>query len=347
MSAAARKLVIDLRAKATIWRIPERVEQEIVASAPPGWRVEVVQTDTTSDGDGGHPPTPEALAAIGDAEVYFGYGISRPLFLGAKRLRWVHTSTAGVGSALFDELCASDVVLTNSAGVHAIPMAEYVLAGLLHFWRGLDLTSEQQRAKHWDRAPFVAGDTPVREIGENTVVIVGTGGIGGEVATRLTALGATCVGLRRRPELGAPAGFSRVAGLAAIDELLPKADALVLCAPLTEHTRGLITAARLDRLPRHAVIVNVARGALLDEQALGVRLSAGALRGAALDVFQREPLASESPLWQIRRALVTPHISAVTPRRFWDREATLFRDNWKRYVAGQPLRNLVNKDAGY
>src|SRR6185436_6745727 len=100
-------------------------------------------------------------------------------------------------------------------------------------------------------------------------------------------------------------------------------------------------------LPRHAVLVNVARGAMVDEAALIARLESGSLRGAALDVFQSEPLAPDSPLWQLRRALVTPHISAVTPRRFWDREVALFRENWQRYVAGTPLRNVVNKEAGY
>jgi phosphoglycerate dehydrogenase-like enzyme len=342
-----RTLVVDLRAKARVWRIPASLEQELIASAPAGWNVVVVQSDTVSDGDGGHPPSQESLAAIENAEVYFGYGITRQLFLPAKRLRWIHTSTAGVGSTLFDELRESRVLLTNSAGVHAVPMAEYVLGGLLHFWRGFDITMQSQRKAVWSRDPFIAADSPVREVGEATVLIVGTGGIGTELATRLRSLGATCVGIRRRPELGLPRGFSRVTTLDGLDAELPGADALVLAAPLTPATRGLITAARLDLLPRHAVVANVARGAMLDETALAARLAASRLRGAVLDVFHTEPLAPDSPLWQLRRALVTPHVSAVTPRRFWEREGALFRDNWNRYVMGAPLRNLVNKDAGY
>lgn len=342
-----RHVVVDVRARAAVWRVPERVEQEIVASAPDGWAVTIVQTDTVSDGDGGHAPTPEALAAIADAEVYFGFGITRPLFAAAKKLRWSHSAAAGVGAALFDEMRASDVTLTNSAGVHAIPMAEYILGGLLHFWRGFDITTEAQRISTWERDSFVNQACPVREIGESTVLIVGTGGIGSQIATRLSALGATCIGLRRRPDAGTPAGFQRVDALGALDSLLPSADALVLCAPLTPATRDLITAERLDRLPEHAVIVNVSRGALLDEAALATRLASGRLRGAALDVFQSEPLAPASPLWQLRRSLVTPHVSAVTPRRFWEREGALFRENWRRYVAGTPLKNVVNKEAGY
>lgn len=343
----SHKLVVDLRARATIWRIPERIEDQLVAQAPPGWTVQVVRTDTISDGDGGHAPSPESLTAMADAEVYFGFGIPQPLFVAGKRLRWVHTATAGVGTALFPEMRASDVLLTNSAGVHAIPMAEYVVAGLLHFWRGFDLTQEAQRERQWARDAFVSVDTPVREAGENTVVVIGTGGVGVAAAIRLTSLGATCLGVRRRVTSGAPAGFKRVVALDGLDALLPEADAVVLCAPLTPETRGVLSADRLDRLPAHAVVVNVARGALVDEAALTKRLLTGRLRGAVLDVFQHEPLAPDSPLWQLRRSLVTPHISAVTPRRFWDREVALFRDNWNRYIAATPLRNLVNKDAGY
>jgi phosphoglycerate dehydrogenase-like enzyme len=342
-----RKLAVNLRAKAPVWRIPESLEREFVAAAPPGWSVEIVQADTVSDGDGGHPPAPGALAAIADAEVYVGYGITRDLFSAAPKLRWVHTTTAGVGSALFPEFVASEVVLTNSAGVHAVPMAEYVVAGLLHFWRGFDLTVAAQRESRWDRADFTRADTLVREAGESKVVVLGTGGIGSAVAIRLSALGVGCVGVRRRIGAPAPDGFARVVGLDALDTVLPEADALVIAVPLTAGTRGAITAARLDLLPSHAVVVNVSRGALLDERALAERLADGRLRGAVLDVFEREPLAPDSPLWQLRRALVTPHISAVTSSLFWDRQGALILDNWRRYVAGEPLRNVVNKDAGY
>jgi phosphoglycerate dehydrogenase-like enzyme len=342
-----RTLVLDLRAKAPVWRIPPALEEELVQAAPAGWRVVVVASDTVSDGDGGHPPSPEALAAVADAEVYFGYGITPQLFAAGRQLRWVHTATAGVGSTLFREFRESDVVLTNAAGVHAIPMAEYALAGLLHFWRGLDFTSAAQRAGEWDRAPFVSRDTAVREAGESTVAIVGTGGIGSALAVRLSALGTRCVGVRRRVSAGLPAGFSALTSLAGLDALLPAVDAVVLAAPLTSETRGLLTASRLDLLPRHAVVVNVARGALVDEAALTARLAAGRLRGAVLDVFSAEPLAPTSALWQLRSALVTPHVSAVTPRRYWDRQGELFRENWRRYAAGEPLRNVVNKDAGY
>lgn len=344
---SSRTLAVNLRAKAPVWRIPASLEERLVREAPPGWAVRIVTTDTVSDGDGGHAATREALDAIADAEVYLGYGITRELFNAAPRLRWVHTTTAGVGSLLFPELVASDVVLTNSAGIHAVPMAEYVVAGLMHFWRGFDVTAASQRESRWDRDEFVRLDTPVREVGESTVVIVGTGGIGTEVAVRLSALGARCIGVRRRANAPAPRGFARVTVLEELDALLPDADAVVLAAPLTAATRGLLDASRLDRLPAQAVVVNVARGAMVDQAALAARLADGRLRGAVLDVFEEEPLASDSPLWQLRRALVTPHVSAVTPRRFWDRQAELFLANWRAYAGGRELRNVVSKRDGY
>jgi phosphoglycerate dehydrogenase-like enzyme len=287
------------------------------------------------------------MRAIANADVYLGFGIPRPLLLAARRLRWVHSAAAGVGNALYPEMRDGDVLLTNSAGVHAIPIAEYIVAAVLYFFRGLDFAVDQQRRREWNKQQFVGADSVLREIGGARVLIVGAGGIGSEAARRLSALGATCVGVRRRPELGTPEGFAQVIGFDAIDRELSSADVIVLAAPLTEETRGLLDARRMDTLQRSAVLVNVARGALLDESALIERLAAGRLRGAALDVFQEEPLAAESPLWQLRSVLVTPHVSPVSPGCFWARELDLFLDNWRRFVLGAPLRNLVDKRAGY
>src|SRR5690606_7102617 len=138
-SRPGRRLVVDLNAVAPVWRLPPEGARHLVEAAPPDWEVHVVSAPTVSDGDGGTPPSAEALAAIRDAEAYVGFGIPRELFLAAPRLRWVHSATAGIGSALFPEMRARSVLLTNSAGVHAVPMAEYVLAGVLHFLRGLDV----------------------------------------------------------------------------------------------------------------------------------------------------------------------------------------------------------------
>ena len=342
-----RLLVVDLASTSRNWALKPDGEDTIRQASPPGWRVYFVRAATISDGDGSPTPSPEALGAIAEAEAYFGFGISRPLFVAGPGLRWVHSATAGMGNLLFPEMRASDVLLTNSAGVHGPPIAESIVAGVMHFLRGLDVAVDQQRSSRWSKSFFVAGDSPLREVADCRVLVIGAGGIGSEVATRFQALGAMCVGIRRRPERGIPAGFARVAGPDALDAELPNADIVVVAAPMTPDTSGLLDARRLDRLPRHAIVANVARGALVDEAALAARLADGRLRGAVLDVFSQEPLAPSSPLWQLRSALLTPHVSAVSPLRFWPRQLSLFVDNWTRYDRGETLRNLVNKEAGY
>jgi phosphoglycerate dehydrogenase-like enzyme len=342
-----RRLLLDLSATSRNWALPDDGEARIRRETPPGWEVVRVSATTSSDGDGPTDGSDEAARLIRDAEAYFGFGFTPDLLAAAKRLRWVHSAAAGVGNVLSTDIGATDILLTNSAGIHGAPIAEFVVAGILHFLRGLDVAIAQQQRREWSKTFFVADDSPLREISECRVLIVGTGGLGGHTARRLSGLGATCVGVRRRPELGAPEGFARVVGMSALDNELPGADVLVLAAPLTADTSQLMTRPRLERLPAGAIVVNVARGALLDEPALAEMLERGRLRGAVLDVFQQEPLPPTSPLWQLRNALVVPHVSPVSPGRFWPRQLDLFLDNWRRYVKGEPLRNLVDKQAGY
>jgi phosphoglycerate dehydrogenase-like enzyme len=342
-----RRLVADLAATSRNWALTAEGEARLRAGAPAGWLVSVVHAPTSSDGDGPQGASREALELIQDAEAYFGFGITADLVQAARRLRWVHSAAAGVGNVLRSGIAETDVLLTNSAGIHGAPIAEFVVAGVLHFMRGLDVALAQQRRTEWSKAFFVADDSPLREVAGSRVLIVGTGGLGGETARRLAALGATCIGVRRRPELGAPEGFSSVVGLQGIDAELPRADVLVLAAPLTADTAEVMTRERLARLPRGAIVVNVARGALLDEEALADQLGAGRLRGAVLDVFREEPLPASSRLWHLTNALVVPHVSPVSPGRFWPRQLDLFLDNWRRYDRGEPLRNLVDKQAGY
>jgi len=346
-SPGERLLVVDLAARSKNWALTTEGERRIRAGAPEGWTVCIIKSETSSDGDGPPRPSDEVMTAIRGAEAYYGFGIPRLLFLEAQRLRWAHSAAAGVGTALYREMVESDVSFTNSAGIHAIPIAEYVVAGVLHFLRGLDIALDQQRRIEWDKAPFVAIDSVLREVDSVRALIVGVGGIGGAIGERLTALGARCTGVRRRVGLGPPAGFERAIGLDDLDAELPNHDVVVLAAPQTAETDGLLTAERLDLLPRTAIVVNVARGALVDEEALAARLKNGRLRGAVLDVFRQEPLAPTSDLWKLRQVLLTPHVSPVSPGRFWPRQLDLFLDNWSRYSRGEPLRDVVNKQAGY
>lgn len=339
--------MVDLAALSRNWALRPEGEARLRAEAPAGWEIVTVRAPTSSDGDGPTGASEEAKRLIGDAEAYFGFGMTADLFRAARKLRWVHSAAAGVGNVLGSGIADSDVQLTNSAGIHGPPIAEFVVAGILHFLRGLDVAVAQQRRSEWSKAFFVAEDTPLREIAECRVLIVGTGGLGGEAARRLACLGATCVGVRRRPELGAPEGFVSVVGRDGLDEELPKADVLVLAAPFTADTSGMMTRERLMRLPKDAIVVNVARGALLDEDAVADLLERGRLRGAVLDVFREEPLPATSRLWSLPNALIMPHTSPVSPRRYWPRQLDLFLSNWHRYVRGEPLLNLVDKHAGY
>ena len=347
MTDATRRLVVDLAATSKNWALTPAGEDRIRVGAPAGWEVVTVRAPTSSDGDGPPRASEEALEAIREAEAYFGFGVTSDLLAAARRLRWVHSAAAGVGNVLRSGIADTDVLLTNAAGIHAVPMAEFIIGGLLHFMRGFDVAIDQQRRGEWSKGFFVADDSPLRELGDARVLLVGTGGIGQATATRLSALGATCVGVRRRPELGLPPGFSEVTGPAGLDAELARADVLVLSAPLTAETSRLMTRERLERLPEGAIVVNVARGALMDEEAVADLLENRWLRGAVLDVFTEEPLSPHSRLWKLRSALVVPHVSPVSPGRFWPRSLDLFLDNWQRYASGQPLRNLVDKHAGY
>lgn len=344
-----RRLVLDLRDRRPVWTVPDRAVEEIRAALPPEWEMVVVEAAADGQGDGGGP-SPEALRAARGAEVYVGYGLPRPLFQAATappegRLRWAHSAAAGVGGSLHPEMRASDVLLTNSAGIHAEPMADTVLAMVLHFARGLDFAVRAQAERRWWKEPFEAADAPVREVEELTVGVLGLGGIGRAAARRFTALGARVVGLRRGPGEGPP-GVEVLRGEGALERLLERSDALVVTVPETAETRGMVGAREIALLPRGAVLVNVARGRVVDEEALAAALAGGRLRGAALDVFAREPLPPDSPLWGLPNVLLTPHVSG-TSHRFWRRETELIVENFRRYLAGRPLLNLVDKEAGY
>lgn len=343
-----RRVVVDLRSPSPAFRLPDAVADRLCAATLPGWQIVVVGEDNDALDGSPRGPGPEAMSAVADAEVYFGWGMPAPLFHAAPRLRWVQSALAGTGALLaIPEMRDGPCLFTNAAGIYGPPIAEHVLAGVLHFTRALDVAGALQAEGRWDAAAFGSSAALLRELSELRVLVVGTGGLGSEIGARFAALGAAVVGLRRVPSKGCPPGFSRVAGLDALDAELREADVVVLAAALTGETRDLLSARRLALLPPGAIVVNVSRGTMLDEAALHAALVHGHLRGAVLDVFAREPLAPESPLWQLRQVLVTPHVSGVSPRRLWDRLTALFLENWQAYTEGRPLRNVVDKALGY
>jgi phosphoglycerate dehydrogenase-like enzyme len=356
------KIVVDLQDRRPIWSMPSWVPGRIGAALPPGGRLVMIEAASDGSGDGSARIHPDVLAQVADADVYMGYGVPAALLERGRRLRWVHSGSAGVGGSLSPAMRASPVLFTNSAGVHANPIAETVLAMILHFARALDVAARAQTRGEWGSAEFYRADAPITELGRSTVGIVGFGGIGRALACRVAALGARVLGVKRAPrgtgavplEAVRPNGLPTVvigsarvsSGRAALDELLVASDYVVLAAPGTDETAGLIGREELTRMKPSAVLVNVSRGALVDEGALVDALSAGRLRGAALDVFASEPLSAGHPLWGLPNVLITPHVSAVT-RAFWEREVALITENLRRFRSGEPLLNVVDKQAGY
>jgi phosphoglycerate dehydrogenase-like enzyme len=243
-------------------------------------------------------------------------------------------------------MMASDVIFTNSAGIHGPAMAETVLAMILHFGRSLDRAVAAQARCEWDREAFVGVDSAMVELSAATVGIIGFGGIGREVARRVAALGARVVALDRESVTLADPPVEVLQGSEGLLCLLAESDYVIVAAPDTEETRGMVDRETLARVKEGAVVINVSRGSIVDEEALLEALESGRLRGAALDVFTREPLSQASPLWSMENVLITPHVSAVTPL-FWRRQTDLIVENLRRFVAGQELRKVVDKEAGF
>ena len=344
-----RTFVVNMADERTRWAITPDALAQLHAVLPEDWRLLNINAPVSSVGDGGGI-SEEALTAVADAEVYVGFGFPRALYLAAtangSKLRWIHTGSAGVGALLYPELASSDVVITNSAGVHARPMAETVIAMALHFARGFDFAVRNQTLGKWDQSEFESVESRVVELDGLTMGILGFGGIGSEVARRARALGMRVIAARRNAQRASPDAEIVAANAEGIERVLRAGDVVVIAMPSTSETRGLIGARELAQLKPNAVVINVARGNIIDEAALIDALTRGAVRGAALDVFAHEPLSKDSPLWRLPNTLILPHISATTPR-YWEREVALIADNFGRYLKGEPLQNTVDKTAGY
>jgi phosphoglycerate dehydrogenase-like enzyme len=287
----------------------------------------------------------EATALIADAEAAFSAQIHREQLAAARRLRWIHSPAAGVGGMLYPEMLQRRVVITNSRGMAADTMAEHAIAVTLAMFRRLHVAVTRQVERRWAQDE-IASNAPNRLVSGARVLVVGLGAIGTAAATRFAALGAHVTAVRRRPQAGAPAGVDEVAGPERLCELLPSADVVLIAAPETSQTRRLIAAPEFDAMKTDALLVNLSRGKLVDEAALIDALRSGRIGGAALDVFEHEPLAADSPLWTLPNVLITPHTSGFR-RDHWDAATDLFAENLLRFEAGQPLLNVVDKENGY
>jgi phosphoglycerate dehydrogenase-like enzyme len=288
-------------------------------------------------------------ALLDRAEVLFGVpedsteGLAE-VVNGLPRLRWVHATSAGAGEQVRKAGLSPDalkrVVITTSSGVHAVPLAEFAILGLLAVAKELPRLIEDQRARAW---PEVR--RPVRELSGQTLFLLGLGEIGREVARLGKALGMRTVGFRRT-EGPPPEWVDEVHGPHRLAELAGQADAMVVSLPMTEQTAGLVDRATIERLPASCIFVNIGRGRVVDEPALIDALRDRRIAGAVLDVFATEPLPADSPLWTLPNVLVTPHAAALSAREN-ERIAELFADNLRRYLDGRPLRNVVEPGVYY
>jgi glyoxylate/hydroxypyruvate reductase A len=282
------------------------------------------------------------LDVLSQADVMFGFDWFDPAALpkNAPHLRWLQATSAGIGEFLTGTgLIKSDIAFTTAAGVHAGALAEFTILGLLYFFREVPRLTAMQKAHHWERYTN-------REMAGSRLLLVGLGAVGREVARRCAAMGIEVWGARRRTGEAPPEGVSRLVPLAELRQHLAAVDSLVLACPLTDETRGLIGAAEIAAMQHGAIIINIARGAVIDEQAMIAALAEKRLGGAALDVFATEPLPADNPLWDMPNVLFCPH-SASTVTAENARIVAIFIDNLNRFTEGRPLRNLFDKVRGY
>ena len=285
----------------------------------------------------------EQLALAPDAEVQLG-SLSREVFVAAPKLKWFHFVGIGFDPCLraIPELVDSPVVMTNARGTHVIAMADHVFAMVLAFSHRLPQLLDDQRAHRWDTDKYVG---TMGELAGSTMGVLAMGDIGRAVARRAQGFDMEVYAVDIKP-MEPPPGVRQVWNTERLDELLEISDWLVVTAPLTAQTRNMIDRQRLKRLRPGSHIIVVSRGHIVDEDALIDALSSGHLAGASLDATDREPLPADSPLWDMSNVILSPHVSAESAQML-ERRREIFKENLRRYLAGESLLYVCDKEAGY
>jgi phosphoglycerate dehydrogenase-like enzyme len=311
---------------------PDRLSEAQVAqvqAAAPGMRVVRTTERTAIEG------------LLDDLEIAVGQ-FPHDLLPRARRLRWLQEWGAGVDWLMrHPEAAELDFTLTNASGVHAIPISEQILGYLLAFARQLAPAIRAQERRAW-KAPR---RDQLFELAGKTMLLVGVGAIGARTAAIAAALGMRVLGIRRNPAADVP-GVEAIYGSDRLHDLLPQADCVVLTVPLSRETQGMIGERELRAMKPSGYLINIGRGGAIQEQALIRALREGWLAGAALDVFEQEPLPEASALWEMDNVIITAHYAGLTPA-YDQRALAIFLDNLQRYRSGEPLRNVVDKAAGY
>ena len=327
------KLLIVVHHRFDLWNVPAWFEERLREDFP-GLQVLVRDNYDSVHED------------LQDAEVLFTISLRADQFAAAHSVRWIHAPTAAVHQFLFPELIGSDVVLTNSREVHGPVVAEHVIALMFALARKIPQSVVMQQNKVWGQGEIWREVWHPGEIAGATLGLIGVGSIGGRVAKMASALGMRVIAVREHVEKGTPEGVSKVYAPSAIDEMLKQSDYVVLAAPLVAQTQGLINVGRLAAMKSTAFLINVGRGAQVDERALADVLRNKRIAGAALDVFEKEPLPPDSPLWDLENLLITPHTGGLT-EKLWHRHYEFFSQNLRRYLAKEPLQFVVDKRRGY
>ena len=327
------KLLIVVHHRFELWQVPRWFSQELRQEFP---QLEIVHLDSY-DGAEEH---------LRQSEIVFTISLRPDQLAAATNLRWIHAPTAAVHQFLFPELVNSDVILTNSTEVHGPVVAEHVIALVFALAKKIREAAHFQQKRVWAQEAMWNASPHQRELAGATLGLIGLGSIGLRVACMASGVGMRVIAVREHVEKGTPEGVDAVFAPSALDEMLGLSDFVVMAAPLTTGTRGLINAARLAAMKPDAYLINVGRGPQIDELALADTLRHRRIAGAALDVFEQEPLPAESPLWDLDNLLITPHNGSITDK-IWPRHYKIFSENLRRYLAHQPLLSVVDKQRGY
>jgi len=293
-----------------------------------------------------HLPNYDPLPAeLPDADIFIGYSLRAEQLKEGKKLKWIHSTAAGVAQLMYPELRDSGILVTNPRGIFSVPMGEHTMGLLLALARNFPDSVRQQDRSRWSQQELWDRPQHLTELNGQLLLIVGYGSIGREVAKRAKAFDMRVWGVTRS---GAGDGrrVEKIVAAGELNDVLPEVDYVLIAAPETAETHHLIGAEQIGKMKRGARLINVARGSLLDETALIRALESGALGGAALDVAATEPLAAESPLWKAPNLMITPHTSAVSDR-LWERETALLMELLERWFDGREMFNRVDFARGY
>jgi phosphoglycerate dehydrogenase-like enzyme len=329
---AGTKLVICVWHPFTYWR-PQPALPETLRRRWPEMRVV-------------HLPDYDRLPEeLPDTDIFVGYSLRPQQLKLAKKLKWLHSTAAGVAQLMYPELRDSGIVVTNPSGIFSVPVAEHTMGLLVALARNFPDSVRYQDNSHWAQQDLWDKPQRLTELNGQLLLIVGYGSIGRELARRAHTFDIRVWGVTRSGK-GDATYAEKIVPAAQLDEVLPHADYVVVAAPETQETAHLMSAARIAKMKRGARLINVGRGSLLDEAALLRALESGALSGAALDVTGREPLPPDSPLWKAPNLFITPHTSAVSDR-LWIRQADTLVQLLERWFDGRLLFNQVDFTRGY